>query len=781
MRGLDRKIIDFILKNRLGMELLKGNFGLEKENVRVDKDGKMIKTPHPSAFGDKLKNMYIKTDFSESQVEMITPTFDTLDETYHFLENLQDIISLELEEEFLWPQSNPPILPEDEEIPIAEYNDGEEGQEAKKYRESIGGKYGRKKQLMSGIHYNFSLNNQLLDELYKACDKEMTYKEFKNNIYLKISRNFMKYRWLLVYLMGASPVTHKTYKEKCINRMTNFNEESYYFGDTVSIRNGICGYKNEKDYIISFDSVAEYVKDIEKLIHNGELDDAKELYNPVRLKAKDNKNTLESLLKEGVEYLEIRLIDLNPLVKNGIDLESLYLVHLVILFCLLKEDEEFSEKCQEIAFANHELVASFGRREGVQIYDDCHKKMTIYKLGQEIVEEIKKIVPVIGERETFLNLILDNAIEKLKDPQLTLAAHISEEIKEKSYTGFHMEKAQEYLVQSKKKEFNLIGYEDMELSTQILLKEAIKRGIKFEILDRKENFIVLDNGEKTEYIKQATKTSLDSYTTFLIMENKVVTKKVLHRAGIRVPTGRDYLEISIAKKDFSFFKGKKIVIKPKSTNFGIGITILTEGFTKETYEKAVEIAFKYDNSILIEEFISGHEYRFFVLGDEVAGILRRVPANVTGNGKLSIRKLVEQKNKNPLRGKGYRTPLEKIKLEEAEEMFLSEQGKDFDYIPAEGEIVYLRENSNISTGGDSVDYTDDIPESYKRIAVESAKAVGASICGVDVMIEDITQEINNDNYGIIELNFNPAIHIHCYPYKGENRRLGEKILDLLGL
>ncbi len=780
MRGIDQKVIDFIFKNKLGTELLNANFGIEKENVRVDRDGRMIKTPHPSAFGDKLKNNYIKTDFSESQVEMITPTFNTLDETYHFLENLHDIISLELEEEYLWPQSNPPILPEDEEIPIAEYSDGEEGQEAKKYRESIGEKYGRKKQLMSGIHYNFSLNQRLLNEIYTTFSTNMTYKEFENSVYLKISRNLMKYRWLLIYLMGASPVTHKSYKERCINRMTNIDEESYFFGDTISIRNGICGYKNEKDYIISLDSVKKYVKDIKKLISSGELDDAKELYYPVRLKARDNKNTLKSLMEEGIEYLEIRLLDLNPLVKNGIDLESLYLVHLVVLFCLLKEDEDFSEKCQEMAFANHELVASFGLREGVQIYDDCHKKMPIYTLGKKILEEIRKIIPVIGEKEAFLNKILDSAMEKLKYPRKTLSAHILEGIKEKSYTGYHIEKAIQYRKKSEQKEFNLIGYEDMELSTQILLKEAIKKGIKFEILDRKENFIILDNGKKIEYIKQATKTSLDSYSTFLIMENKVVTKEVLKREGIRVPAGRNYLDIPVANKDFDYFKDKEIVIKPKSTNFGLGITILKERFSKETYEKAIEIAFKHDNSILIEEFISGREYRFFVLGDEVAAILRRVPANVTGNESMSIRELVEVKNKNPLRGKGYRTPLEKIKLEEAEEMFLREQGKHFDYIPTEGEIVYLRENSNISTGGDSIDYTDDIPEGYKKIAVKSAKAVGASICGVDVMIEDITQEISEDNYGIIELNFNPAIHIHCYPYKGDNRRLGEKILDLLG-
>ena len=112
-------------------------------------------------------------------------------------------------------------------------------------------------------------------------------------------------------------------------------------------------------------------------------------------------------------------------------------------------------------------------------------------------------------------------------------------------------------------------------------------------------------------------------------------------------------------------------------------------------------------------------------------------------------------------------------------MFLKEQGLDFNYIPKKGEIIYLRENSNISTGGDSIDFTDDIHESYKKIAIEAAKSVNAKITGVDMMIQDINKEACENGYGIIEINFNPAIHIHCYPYKGLNRKVGEKVLNLL--
>ncbi|WP_256872275.1 hypothetical protein [Paenibacillus sp. 79R4] len=231
---------------------------------------------------------------------------------------------------------------------------------------------------------------------------------------------------------------------------------------------------------------------------------------------------------------------------------------------------------------------------------------------------------------------------------------------------------------------------------------------------------------------------------------------------------------------FANYLGRQIVIKPKSTNFGLGITIFTGEFTEEDYRKAFEIAFDYDRTALLEEFMTGKEYRFLVMGDEVVGILHRVPANVIGDGVHTVAQLIHEKNKDPLRGKGYKTPLERIQLGDAEKLFLKGQGKTAEDIPTNGDIVYLRQNSNISTGGDSIDYTDDIPDSYKQLAIRSAKgAVGATFCGVDMMIDAYKDEANDHNYSIIEINFNPVIHIHCYQYKGKNRKADDKILDLL--
>ncbi|EHK2399724.1 bifunctional glutamate--cysteine ligase GshA/glutathione synthetase GshB [Clostridium perfringens] len=776
MVNLDKGLLKIIKDESLEDYFIKANFGLEKENVRVTESGNLALTPHPKAFGDREKNAYIKTDFSESQLEMVTPVCNTLEEVYSFICNLNKVVSLEIMKngEFLWPQSNPPILPREEEIPIAKLSNRED----ELYRENLSYKYGKKKQVISGIHYNFSFKEEFIKLLYKELKVEKDFREFKDDIYLRMARNFQKYHWLLIYLTGASPVFHESYIEEIKEEGEKLGEDSYYIKDDTSLRNSSYGYKNKKDYYVSYNSIEEYASDIKNLVKDKEIQSIKEYYNPIRLKSLGSEDMLESLLHKGIDYLEVRLLDLDPLSIQGVSKETLYLVHLFMIYTLLKENKEITYKDQEEFFKNHDMVALKGRNEEAVIHENGVPVLLKDK-GREILSEMDEIVEILfSNNEEFKNVI-KRALEKINNPHDTISEKLIKDIKEEGYINFHMRLAKEYLNNFKNKEFNLVGYEDLELSTQILILDAIKRGIEFNMMDRLENFISLSDGEKVEYVKQATKTSKDSYITALIMENKLVTKDILRENNIRVPKGKDYDNIDEAKKDFRLFKDEKIVIKPKSTNFGLGISIFPGEYSREDYDKAVEIAFREDSSILIEEFMTGKEYRFLVIGEEVVGILHREPANVIGNGESTIEELVSEKNKDPLRGKGYKTPLEKIKLGEIEEMFLKNQGLSFKYIPKNGEKIYLRENSNISTGGDSIDFTDKIHPSYKEVALKSAKAVKALICGVDMVIDNIEEEAKEKNHGIIELNFNPAIHIHCFPYKGENRKAGEKILDLL--
>lgn len=327
---------------------------------------------------------------------------------------------------------------------------------------------------------------------------------------------------------------------------------------------------------------------------------------------------------------------------------------------------------------------------------------------------------------------------------------------------------------------NNLDLTGLELSTQLLIKEAVRRGIEVDVLDRHDHFIRLRKKDRTEYIKQATRTSLDTYIAPLIMENKEVTKLILREHGIQVPNGISVFSLEEAESVFTQFQGRSIVVKPKSTNFGIGVHVL-KTVQRDEYMESVARAFEHDHVVMIEEFIEGREYRFLVIGEETAAVLYRVPANVQGDGVHSIAELVEEKNKDPLRGEGYVTPLEKIKLGEVERAFLHAQGLSIDVVPAAGQVVYLRENSNISTGGDSIDFTDEMPDFYKDIAVKAAKAVGARICGADMIVRDLDMGPTSDGYSIIELNFNPALHIHNYPYRGMNREVEKKVLNMFEL
>ena len=300
--------------------------------------------------------------------------------------------------------------------------------------------------------------------------------------------------------------------------------------------------------------------------------------------------------------------------------------------------------------------------------------------------------------------------------------------------------------------------------------------IKVEILDRKDNFILLKNGSHSEYVKQATFTTKDSYMSYLLMENKAVTKHVLHEKGIKVPLGKVYTQAQEAIDDYPKFIHQKVVVKPNFTNYGIGVCFVPPQ-DQNSYDESVRSAFTHGEEIIVEEFFHGNEYRFLVVGSKVPAICQRMAAHVVGDGKNSVRQLIKQTNENPANPK---QPQYYIQMKKEEKQILQEQGMDFSSIPEVDQMVFLRKNSNVSTGGDPNDMTEEVPEEYSKIAVEAAQAVNATFCGVDMMIHDITKKPDPENYTIIELNFNPALHLHRYPAKGKKRYVEKAILDELG-
>lgn len=748
-------------------QLLDAQFGIEREGLRVNNEGLLSAKPHPSIFGDKKENPYITTDFSESQLELITPIFNKVEDAVGFLDSLYNIAVLELEDEYLWPQSMPAVTPAEKDIPLTVFSNASQDQQ---YREYLLGKYGGKKQLISGIHINFSIGKQLLEALYSRTKKNESLQAYTDQLYLKISRNYLRYNWLLVYLLGATNTIHKTYDENCIATLEEISEETYSNQDAVSFRNSCCGYQNKQLIVPNYETLESYVESINEYVESGVLKGIRELYAHVRLKGY-GEYTAQNLLNKGIKYIEVRTIDCNPFEKSGLATDDLHFIHLFLLYCLMKEENEYETYVIESEM-NSKRVAVEGQNLNTVLRRDG-EEITLQAWGMELLDELLSMNE--NAQLPFARIIQDK-VQVMKNHELTYSYRISRLCHEHGFIPTHMKLARQYKDEAFADRYRLKPYTDLELSTQILLAESIKRGIRFELLDRKENFIGLSKGNHTEYVQQATKTSQDQYITVLMMENKSVTKQMLHKHDLVVPLGDEYSDLSLAKEVMQKWLHKPVVIKPKSTNFGLGISIFPDGASVVDLIKALEIAFKEDVTVLVEPFIQGKEYRFLVIGNETVAVLHRVPANIVGDGKSTIAELISEKNKDSLRGKGYKTPLEKIEIDDNMVLFLQQYDLTIDSILPDGQLQYLRENSNISTGGDSIDVTDEVPEVFKNLALKSAQAVGAKICGVDMIVEDLQNETSA--YAVIELNFNPAIHIHAFPYKGTERNIAAHILRL---
>ncbi|MGN1401353.1 MAG: bifunctional glutamate--cysteine ligase GshA/glutathione synthetase GshB, partial [Bacillus sp. (in: firmicutes)] len=621
-----------LFSNLTNNQILDANFGIEREGLRVNTDGSLSLTPHPAVFGDKKDNPYITTDFSESQLEFITPAFGKASDAVDFLDSLYNIAALELRDELIWPQSMPTKTPDDTEIPIAVFSTNKKDEE---YREYLENKYGGKKQLISGIHVNFSFGDDLLQMLYRKSDSKATFREFKDSLYLKVTRNYMRYHWLLVYTLGAANTLHKTYEQQCIESLQEISQDTYTDETATSYRNSRCGYQNKEFIQLDYSSLEQYIESVTRNIKNGVIKSIRELYSQIRLKAKGSVYSPEQILKNGVEYMEIRTIDINPFEKSGLSTDDLNFIHLFLLYCLEKEEIPYTN-WQVESEQNSKEVAAHGQNTQLLLIRDG-SSISMESWGLEIINELKEMNRQYGL--PFGN-ILETKEEVIRDHEKTYAFRLAEFCREKGYIPAHLQLAQKYKEKAFQERFLLKPYTDMELSTQLLLKESIKRGINFEIMDRKENFIELAKGANVQYVKQATKTNKDRYVSVLMMENKSVTKQILKKHHIQAPDGEEFFDIESARTALHRWTGQPVVIKPKSTNFGLGISIFPEGAEEEALMQGLKIAFHEDSAVLIEPFVKGKEYRFLVVGNETVAILHRVPANVTGDGISTIRQLI---------------------------------------------------------------------------------------------------------------------------------------------
>ncbi|MDA3880508.1 MAG: glutamate ligase [Prolixibacteraceae bacterium] len=317
----------------------------------------------------------------------------------------------------------------------------------------------------------------------------------------------------------------------------------------------------------------------------------------------------------------------------------------------------------------------------------------------------------------------------------------------------------------------LPGYENFEATTQIIIAEIIRRQLPFEIIDAENNLISVSHNNKEYIIHEGTISDANSLIAFWISNDKWMTRQFLQRKGINHAKGvlltGDYQPAMLDSVELP------AVVKPADTDHGIAVSTNIQSL--QELNAAIQDAFKFSEKVIVEEFFPGWEYRFLVIDFEVRAIACREPANVTGDGIATIRQLIDKKNEG--RGNDYRHPLLKINIDEEVKRHLNASSLLPESILKRGEKVYLRKNSNLSTGGDSIDVTDDIPDYYKDVAVQAARSAGLRIAGIDIIINDLEKTPSPENYIVVELNAPAMLSMHDYPYIGKNRHVEKYVLD----
>lgn len=374
---------------KLNSYIYDGQFGLERETLRVDKNGRLAQTPHP------FDDIHLMRDFCENQLEIITPVCYSIQEMMSSLEELDRKARkvLASNEEYIWLYSNPPHIDSEAEIPIARFDASLSGK--LNYRKNLERRYGKRLMLYSGIHFNFSFSEKYLQKQYENENNIRSYAEFKNNLYFRLLKQISRYSWLLVLLTAASPFYDLS--------LDGDDKNGLGFDGYASMRSGERGYWNQFIPELDYSDFFAYTDSIERYVRKGELFSASELYLPIRLKPK-GENTLESLRKNGVDHIELRMFDLNPLEPLGISQKDLEFAHILLIYLLGLDDFDFTSTLQAEAIQNHKSAAVYGIDE-VKIGDISIRKAAnhIFECMSDFFSDRYEALKIIDYEREKLN------------------------------------------------------------------------------------------------------------------------------------------------------------------------------------------------------------------------------------------------------------------------------------------------------------------------------------------------------------------------------------------
>ncbi len=308
-------------------------------------------------------------------------------------------------------------------------------------------------------------------------------------------------------------------------------------------------------------------------------------------------------------------------------------------------------------------------------------------------------------------------------------------------------------------------------STGAIVDAAVARGIPFKRLTS-GSLVQFGWGSRQRRI-QAAEVDGTSAIAEAIAQDKDLTKKLLHSAGVPVPMGRPVSDLEDAWAAAQEI-GLPVVVKPQDGNQGKGVTV---GIVDRAhFELGYQAAAAY-GEVMVEKYLPGHDFRLLVVGNKLVAAARRDPPLVIGDGVHTVRELVAEVNLDPRRGEGHGTSLTKIRIDAIAEARLKAQGFTPESVPAKGQRVILRNNANLSTGGTATDVTDSVHRDVAARAIEAAQTVGLDICGVDVVCETVIKPLEDQNGGIVEVNAAPGLRMHISPSFGKGRDVGQAVID----
>ncbi|CAL4324565.1 Glutamate--cysteine ligase [Buchnera aphidicola (Protaphis terricola)] len=411
------------------------NRGLERETLRIKKNGNFSNKNHPYEIGSALTNTWITTDFSENLLEFITPTTNNINYLLKFLKDLHSFVAYKNQKERMWPFSIPYSYKKSTKIQIAKYGSSNYGKFKTLYRKGLKLRYGDLKHTISGIHYNFSL------------PKTFWGKKNISDGYLNLIRNYYKFGWIVPYLFGASPAISKHFLNNKKYKFKKNKEGILYLPWATSLRISDLGHTNISniDLNIELNDLQSYIQSLKKIMQTpskkfsnlgiknkfGELQQLNtnilqlenELYTQIRPKRKINygESLLSELEKKGIEYIEIRSLDINPFSSIGINKNQILLLDLFLIWCALIKAPKIKKTDFLIINKNWNKIIFEGRKPNQKIYINKEKKYELKYIGQRIFQDLKKIAKIFDNqlKNSEYQKVCDKKILFFQYPELT--------------------------------------------------------------------------------------------------------------------------------------------------------------------------------------------------------------------------------------------------------------------------------------------------------------------------------------------------------------------------